>query len=81
MEMMTGEAFLAKSRSLCEDGASRGLFCTPRVVVSAPAAGFFQWAFSPVATNCVSQCLSWIFRDRLLPLSADTLCKPIASSR
>ena len=78
---MAGEAFLAKSRGLCEDGAWHGLFCTPRVVMSAPAVSFVQWAFSLVATNCAGQWLSRIFRDRLLPLPAGGLCKPIVSSR
>ena len=81
MEMMTGEAFLAKSRGLCEEGAWHGLFCTPRVVMSAPAVSFIQWAVSLVATNCAGQWLSRIFRDRLLPLPAGGLCHPITSSR
>ena len=78
---MTGEAFLAKSRGLCEEGAWHGLFCTPRVVMSAPAVSFVQWAVSLVATNCAGQWLSRIFRDRLLPLPAGGLCQPIGSSR
>ena len=64
---MTGEAFLAESRGLCEEGAWHGLFCTPRVVMSAPTVSFVQWAVSLVATTCASQWVSRIFRDRLLP--------------
>ena len=78
---MTGEAFLAESRGLCEEGAWHGLFCTPRVVMSAPTVSFVQWAVSLVATTCASQWVSRIFRDRLLPPPDGDLCQPIGSSR
>ena len=64
---VTGEAFLAESRGLCEEGAWHGLFCTPRVAMSAPTVSFVQWPVSLVAINCASQWVSRIFRDRLLP--------------